>query len=67
MSGRHPWSEIAKKFSPEQRREIDAIKNELTAELPLHELELRPARAATHPSHRRSKLDLESRSPSCHV
>lgn len=45
MSGRHPWSEIAKKFSPEQRREIDAIKRELLAELPLHEL--RQARALT--------------------
>ena len=45
MSGRHPWSEIARKFSPEQRREIDAIKRELLAELPLHEL--RQARALT--------------------
>ena len=34
MNGRHPWSEIAKKFSPEQRREIDAIKRELEAKHP---------------------------------
>ena len=45
MSGRHPWREIAKKFTPEQRREIDAIKRELLAEMPLHEL--RRARSLT--------------------
>ncbi len=45
MSGRHPFSELTKDFTPERLRRIDAIKEELVAEMPLHEL--RRARALT--------------------
>ena len=43
MSGRHPFSELTKDFPPERRRRIDAMKPELLADMPLHEL--RRARA----------------------
>ena len=45
MSGRHPFSELTKDFTPERRRRIDGMKKELLAEMPLHEL--RRARALT--------------------
>ena len=45
MSGRHSFRELTEGFSPERRRRIDAIKDELLAEMPLHEL--RRARALT--------------------
>ena len=45
MSGRHPFSELTRDFSPERRRRIDDIQRELLAEMPLHEL--RRARALT--------------------
>ncbi|MXZ40628.1 MAG: transcriptional regulator [Caldilineaceae bacterium SB0666_bin_21] len=45
MSGRHPFNELTKDFSPERRRHIDDMKRELLAEMPLHEL--RRARALT--------------------
>ena len=45
MSGRHSFSELTKDFTPERLRRIDAIKEELVAEMPLHEL--RRARALT--------------------
>ena len=45
MSGRHPFRELTKDFAPERRRRIDAMKQELLAEMPLHEL--RRARALT--------------------
>ena len=45
MSGRHPFSELTKDFTPERRRRIDDMKSELLAEMPLHEL--RRARALT--------------------
>ena len=38
MSGRHPFSELTKDFTPERRRRIDEMKRELLAEMPLHEL-----------------------------
>ena len=38
MSGRHPFSELTKDFTPERRRRIDEMKRELVAEMPLHEL-----------------------------
>ena len=38
MSGRQPFNELTKGFSKERRERIDAIKAELLAELPLHEL-----------------------------
>ena len=38
MSGRHPFSELTKDFTPERRRRIDGIKRDLLAEMPLHEL-----------------------------
>ena len=38
MSGRHPFSELTKDFTPERRQRIDDIKSELLAEMPLHEL-----------------------------
>ena len=45
MSGRHPFRELTKDFAPERRRRIAAMKQELLAEMPLHEL--RRARALT--------------------
>lgn len=45
MSGRHPFSELTKDFTPERRRRIKAMKNKLLADMPLHEL--RRARALT--------------------
>ena len=38
MSGRHPFSELTKDFTPERRRHIKAMKNKLLADMPLHEL-----------------------------
>ena len=45
MSGRHPFSELTKDFTPERRQRIEALKGERLAEMPLHEL--RRARALT--------------------
>ncbi len=45
MSGRHPFSELTRDFTPERRQRIEALKGELVAEMPLHEL--RRARALT--------------------
>ena len=45
MSGRRPFSDLTKDFTPERRRRIDEMKSELLAEMPLHEL--RRARAMT--------------------
>ena len=45
MSGRHPFHELTKDFTPERCQRIEAIKSELLAEMPLHEL--RRARALT--------------------
>ena len=45
MSGRHPFSDLTKDFTPERRRRVDDMKRELLAEMPLHEL--RRARALT--------------------
>ena len=38
MSGRHPFSKLTENFTPERRQGIDAMKRELLAEMPLHEL-----------------------------
>lgn len=38
MSGRHPFRELTKDFSPDRRRRVEAMKAELRAEMPLHEL-----------------------------
>ncbi len=38
MSGRHPFSELTRDFTPERRRRIEEMKGELLAEMPLHEL-----------------------------
>ena len=38
MSGRHPFSKLTENFTPERRQRIDAMKRELLAEMPLHEL-----------------------------
>ena len=38
MSGRHPSSELTTNFTLECRRRIVAMKNELLAEMPLHEI-----------------------------
>lgn len=38
MSGRRPFTELTKDFTPERRQRIDEIKEELLAEMPLHEL-----------------------------
>jgi DNA-binding transcriptional regulator YiaG len=45
MSGRHPFSELTKEFTPERRQRIETMKGNLLAEMPLHEL--RRARALT--------------------
>ncbi len=45
MSGRKPFSELTKDFSPDRWRRIDEMKRQLLAEMPLHEL--RRARALT--------------------
>ncbi len=45
MSGRHPFSDLTRDFSPGRRQRIDEMKRELLAEMPLHEL--RRARALT--------------------
>ena len=45
MSGRHPFSVLTKDFTPERRQRIEALKGEMLAEMPLHEL--RRARALT--------------------
>ena len=45
MSGRRPFSDLTKDFTPERRRRIDDIRQDLLAEMPLHEL--RRARALT--------------------
>ena len=34
MSGRRPFSELTKDFTPERRRHIDAMKRALVAEFP---------------------------------
>ena len=38
MAGHKPWSELTKDFSPERRRRIDAMTEQMIAEMPLHEL-----------------------------
>lgn len=38
MSGRHPFQELPDEFTDERRQRVDAIKRELLAEVPLHEL-----------------------------
>ena len=45
MSGRRPFSELTRDYTPERRRRVDDMKRELLAEMPLHEL--RRARALT--------------------
>ena len=38
MSGRHPFSKLTENSIPERRQRINAMKRELLAEMPLHEL-----------------------------
>ena len=38
MSGRHSFSEMTRDFTPERRRRIDEMKDELLAETPEHDL-----------------------------
>ena len=38
MSGRHSFSELTRGFTPERRRRIDEMKDELLAETPQHDL-----------------------------
>lgn len=38
MSGRHPFTELTKDFARQRRERVDAIKSELKAEMPLHDL-----------------------------
>ena len=45
MSGRHPFSDLTRDFTPERRRRIETMKSKLLAEMPLHEL--RRARTLT--------------------
>ena len=45
MSGRYPFSKLTRHFTPERRQRINAMKSELLAEMPLHEM--RRARALT--------------------
>ena len=43
MTGRHPFSELSREFTPERRRRIDDIKREMLAEITLHELRRAPS------------------------
>ena len=45
MSGQHSFRELTEGISPERRQKIEAIKGELLAKMPLHEL--RRARSLT--------------------
>jgi len=45
MSGRRPFNDLTKDFTPERRKRVEARKAELRAAMPLHEL--RQARALT--------------------
>ena len=45
MSGRHPFHDLTKDFTPERRAHVEARKEEFRAAMPLHEL--RQARAMT--------------------
>ena len=45
MGGHHPFHNLTRDFSPEEKRRVAAIKAELVAQMPLHEL--RRARALT--------------------
>ena len=45
MSGHRPFEDLTKDFTRDRRQRIEAIKGELLAEMPLHEL--RRARALT--------------------
>lgn len=45
MSGRHPFHDLTKDFTPERRAHVEARKAEFRAAMPLHEL--RQARAMT--------------------
>jgi len=38
MSGRHPFEELSREFAAERRKRVDAVKRELLAEIPLHQL-----------------------------
>lgn len=38
MSGRRPFTDLTKDFPKERRERVDAIKAELLAEMPLHQL-----------------------------
>ena len=38
MSGRHPFSELTKDFTPERRRRIESMKAELLADTPVNKL-----------------------------
>ena len=38
MSGRHPFSELTRDFTPERRRRVDDVKRELLSEMLLHGL-----------------------------
>ena len=38
VSGRHSFSEMTRDFTPERRRRIDEMKDELLAETPEHDL-----------------------------
>ena len=45
MSGRHPFHDLTKDFTPERRARVEARKTEFRAAMPLHEL--RQAKAMT--------------------
>ena len=38
MSGRHPFSELTREFTPERRRRVDSMKSALRKDMALHEL-----------------------------
>ena len=38
MSGRHPFGELTRNFTPERRRRIAEMKRELLVEMPLQKL-----------------------------
>ncbi len=51
MTGRHPFRELTRDFTPERRRRVDDMKRELLAGMPLHGLREAQALTQRRPLH----------------
>ncbi len=60
MNGRHPFNELTKDFTPERRQRIEAMKNKLLAEIPLHRV---APDAATDPPETGEETEIKPDSP----